>query len=132
VKKLTRTTTLMVVTVLSVLCSLMIRPAPSFANSQWGCNYPYVCIYSGGFSDPIVGRFKDVTPGWQYFPQPRTGEWTIVNTRNDDVVYYLYRWSWENFDRVDCIMPNQNIGAIATLRAIRIDSANYCSVLGHA
>ena len=106
-------------------------PAPAHAFSQYRCNYPYVCIYGGTDIDvaPIVGRYRDVTPGWQYQSGTRRN-FGVVNTRNDDTVYILYRNPGESVDHVLCLLPNDNVAFIfdESFRGIRIDSSQYCSL----
>ncbi|MBG0568245.1 hypothetical protein [Actinoplanes aureus] len=110
----------------------LVSPAPALATSQYGCNYPYVCVYGGNgdwVSSNIVGRFRDITSGFQYASTNRS-PFSVVSTRNDDTVYVLYRNGGENFDRVDCLLPNEGAFYNSTFRGIRIDDRPGCSGLG--
>jgi hypothetical protein len=122
--------TAVVVTALTAT-AVIVSPAPSYATSKYRCNYPYVCIYGGldWNTAPIVGRYQDLSSGYQYQSGNRTN-FAVWNTRNDDVVYILYRKSGENFDRVWCITPNYGASWIEgqSFRGIRIDSSQYCSL----
>ncbi|WP_433303993.1 hypothetical protein ACQP2F_13590 [Actinoplanes sp. CA-030573] len=121
-----------VVAASTMALALFVNPAPALATSAWGCNYPYACVYSGPMdASGIVGRFRDVTSDWQRLANPRFGDLSIVNTRNDDVVYFLYAHvGWPQ--QTGCVLPNQNIGWYGTLYAIRIDSDNFCQGLNPA
>jgi hypothetical protein len=94
---------------------------PAQADSAYGCIYPQVCIYSEPtVNSPIVGRFQDVTSHWQRPNNPQTG-FSIVNTRNDDVVFIQY-----STGSTYCIKPNGGVSDIRTITAIRISSSAIC------
>ncbi|MFB6842333.1 peptidase inhibitor family I36 protein [Streptomyces sp. NPDC056361] len=90
------------------------------ANSQFGCPYPYVCVYEGYHWDgKIVAMFKDVTSYYQY-TTPRTF-YSVVNTRNDDTV-----WVQHSGGSPFCIQPNMQGGGGDTITGIRISSSASC------
>ncbi|ESU46077.1 hypothetical protein P376_5942 [Streptomyces sp. HCCB10043] len=68
----------------------------------------------------IVGRFKVVTSYWQYLDNPNT-EYSIVNTRNDDVAHVK-----NSNGTVSCIKPNGSMSSGQRIVAIRIDSSPTC------
>ena len=131
-KRMSRALPAALLALFTMAIAVFANPTPSFAYSQYRCNYPYACVYAGDiFDGTIVGRYQDVTNNWQNLPHPRSGDLSLVNTRNDDVLYYLYSLDgWPQ--RTGCVMPNQNIGWYGTLYAVRIDSHDYCSVLNPA
>ncbi|GAA2626422.1 hypothetical protein [Streptomyces vastus] len=90
--------------------------APSGAQAT--CPYPYACIIKNG---SIIGRFRDVTSGWQNLPSRPRGPLQVVNTRNDDVVYIRY-----SSGSTACITPNTTWSTSSTLTGIRISSSSTC------
>ncbi|EFE79166.1 hypothetical protein K7395_01955 [Streptomyces filamentosus] len=107
---------------LAAAVALSVVYAPSAqADSAYGCNYPEVCVYSDtSVNSTIVGRFKVVTSYWQYLDNPNT-EYSIVNTRNDDVAHVK-----NSNGTVSCIKPNGSMSSGQRIVAIRIDSSPTC------
>lgn len=93
-----------------------VAAAPSGAQAT--CPYPYACVVKNG---NIIGRYKEVTSGWQNMPSRPTGPLQVVNTRNDDVVYLRY-----STGSVVCIVPNSTWSTSNTLTGIRISSSSTC------
>ncbi|MDN3056774.1 MULTISPECIES: hypothetical protein [Streptomyces] len=85
------------------------------------CAYPYVCIQR--ISDGvIIGRFQDVTSGYQDLPS-RPSNVTIINTRHDDVAYIRYANGSKS-----CVAPNDSLAISGyVLTGIRISSSATCS-----
>ncbi|MEU9047859.1 MULTISPECIES: hypothetical protein [unclassified Kitasatospora] len=104
----------------SALAMSMVGATSAEANSQYGCPYPYVCIYGGGGSSyPIVAEFKDVT---DYFQNTNHGDvWWVVNTRNQD---YTHIQRSDGF--VFCVPPNGNLGGGGTITGIMISNGGSC------
>lgn len=91
------------------------------ADSAYGCKYPEVCIYQHSSVDSsIIGRYKQITSGWQNLKNPET-RYAVYNTRNGDVAYVKERGG-----HVSCIKPNGSMGSIGTIVAIRIDGRSSC------
>lgn len=102
------------------------------ATAMPGCAYPYVCILNGNGAK--TGQFRDFTSGWQWLTASR-GDWTVQNTRDDDVVYVLrYHPAWSSGPikepasySTGCVSPNNTTtfdgGEIV---AIRIDASSTC------
>ncbi|MBQ0826601.1 hypothetical protein [Streptomyces tagetis] len=84
------------------------------------CAYPYVCIQR--ISDgAIIGRFQDVTSGWQALPSQPSNV-NIINTRHDDVAYIRYA----NGSQA-CVTPNSTFTITGyVLTGIRISSSATC------
>jgi hypothetical protein len=97
------------------------------AGSAHGCPYPYACVYSEpsfASNSVITARYKVVTGDWQYLTSPQTG-FSVWNTRNDDVVYVLYRTS-SGAEYSTCVTPNTGISSLSTAIGIRISYSSIC------
>jgi hypothetical protein len=109
-----------------LLAGVSIGAPSAQASSAYGCIWPQACIYNGGgVNSTIIGRYKDVTYYWQYLSHPETG-YAVYNTRNDDTVYVLEADSDGAYRHTYCIGPNDSLGSIRTIFAIRIDSSSTC------
>jgi hypothetical protein len=83
------------------------------------CSYPYVCFIKNG---TVIGRFKDVTSGWQALPSKPSAPLSVVNTRHDDVAYI--RWVGGS---TACLPPQSTFNVSGgQLDAVRISSAATC------
>ncbi|MEH6373953.1 hypothetical protein V7793_06325 [Streptomyces sp. KLMMK] len=93
--------------------------SPARAAAAPSCPYPYVCFIK---NDKIIGKFQDVTSGWQPLPSKPSAPLAVVNTRHDDVV----RVRFTN-GSVDCIPPKTtNYITGGQLNAVRISSSSKC------
>jgi hypothetical protein len=90
------------------------------AGAAASCAYPYVCIQR--LSDgAIIGRFQDVTSGFQSLPS-RPSNVNIINTRHDDVAYIRY----SNGSQA-CVAPDSTFSITGyVLTGIRISSSSTC------
>ncbi|GHE26759.1 hypothetical protein GCM10018781_79190 [Kitasatospora indigofera] len=109
------------------LATTLTGASAAHADSQDGCNYPYVCIYNGyEANSPIVAMFRDVTSYYQNTTH-RTG-FSVVNTRNDDTVWI--RWTLGTMTYYDCLtpatQPNNSMAAIGTITGIKISDSASC------
>lgn len=83
------------------------------------CSYPYVCFIKNG---TVIGRFKDVTSGWQALPSKPSAPLSVVNTRHDDVAYI--RWVGGT---TACLPPQSTFSVSGgQLDAVRISSSATC------
>ncbi|MFB7270938.1 hypothetical protein [Streptomyces sp. NPDC056244] len=108
--------------VLGTAVSLGAGPASAAsAATTASCAYPYVCIQR--LSDgAIIGRFQDVTSGFQSLPS-RPSNVNIINTRHDDVAYIRYA----NGSQA-CVAPDSTFSITGyVLTGIRISSSATCS-----
>ncbi|GGU98365.1 hypothetical protein GCM10010495_06460 [Kitasatospora herbaricolor] len=109
------------------MASLSIAGASTaHADSQYGCQYPYVCIYAGGtVNGSIIGMYRDVTSGYQNTSRTNVA---VLNTRNDDTVWLRYVSGGTTY--YTCLEPATSIynGAsiYATLTGIRISDSPTC------
>ncbi|MBD0742408.1 hypothetical protein BG418_13085 [Streptomyces sp. CBMA152] len=83
------------------------------------CDYPYVCFYVG---EGGVGKFKDITPGWQTLTRSRGAEY-VVNTRHDDGALLHF-----TNGRTACVGPGATLHApsIGTVDKLRITDSPQC------
>ncbi|MFE7122982.1 hypothetical protein [Streptomyces sp. NPDC057617] len=107
--------------VLGTAVSLGAGPASAASATTASCAYPYVCIQR--LSDgAIIGRFQDVTSGFQSLPS-RPSNVNIINTRHDDVAYIRYA----NGSQA-CVAPDSTFSITGyVLTGIRISSSATCS-----
>ncbi|GAA0444935.1 hypothetical protein GCM10009544_04640 [Streptomyces stramineus] len=71
-------------------------------------------------NDKIIGKFKDVTSGWQPLPS-KPKDITVVNSRRDDVAYIR-----NTHGGIVCIAPKSSYSTGWTLNAVRISSNSSC------
>ncbi|MGW1870028.1 hypothetical protein ACWCPS_31355 [Streptomyces mauvecolor] len=99
-----------------------LTPAPSASASPspgFDCGYPYVCFYVG---EDGVGKFKDITSGWQTLTRSRGAEY-VVNTRHDDGALLHF-----TNGRTACVKPGATLHApsIGTVDKLRITDSAQC------
>lgn len=104
----------------SALGMSLVGATSAHAYGQYGCPYPYVCIYGGpDASYPIVAEFQDVT---NYYQSTNHGPtFWVVNTRNQDYTH-LRRSDGSTI----CVPPNSNVGAGGTLTGVMISNGGSC------
>ena len=88
------------------------------AQALESCSYPYVCLYN--MDGHRLGKFRDVTAGWQHLSLSRgaTYGW---NTRHDDVLYVRY-----SDGIVSCFPPNNQFIFSGLVTDIRISWSSVC------
>lgn len=77
----------------------ILTASPAQADPIGSCPYPYVCLLDPS-SAQRLGQFQDVTSTFQPIA---AREYTVQNTRNDDVVYF--RKASDHNVRF-CMLPN--------------------------
>jgi hypothetical protein len=95
-----------VMAVVALTGPLITIPTVASAVPPPGCQYPYVCVYTGQNGNYVkVGQFKDATNNWQTFS--RTDITYAYNSRNANVAYFLYSKSTGN-GAGSCIQPGRD------------------------
>ncbi len=112
---------------MSALSLPLVGAGSAHADSQYGCPYPYVCIYGGtSVTDPIVAEFRDYT---SYYQSTNHGPgFAVINTRNQDTVWV--RISYGGSPVYECLSnasnPNNGISSAGTVTGIMITSNTSC------
>ncbi|GGU29519.1 hypothetical protein [Streptomyces violascens] len=101
-------------TLMAPASSASAAPTPGFE-----CGYPYVCFYDG---EDGVGKFKDITSGWQTLTRSRGAEY-VVNTRHDDGALLHF-----SNGRTTCVKPGATLYApsIGAVDKLRITDSAQC------
>ncbi|MGW2863248.1 hypothetical protein [Streptomyces sp. NPDC001205] len=102
--------------------AVLLAPASSASaatSSGFDCGYPYVCFYVG---EDGVGKFKDITSGWQTLTRSRGAEY-VVNTRHDDGALLHF-----TNGRTTCVKRGATLYApsIGTVDKLRITDSAQC------
>jgi hypothetical protein len=77
-----------------------------------------------GYTQGIVGRFRDITGHFQMLPAGRS-PFSVYNTRNDDTVVLLINGSEQR-----CLLPNTGYSSMGTLLGIMIRDQSGCGSMG--
>lgn len=109
----------------------LVAAQPAQAVSTWnGCNYPQVCIYNSdrAAASTLSARFTDVTSYTQNTATRTT--WSLLNTRNDDIVYVRMRNVRTGAVQMKCVNPNSGLLNMRLygwqITGLRISSASHC------
>ncbi|BEL02919.1 hypothetical protein Q0Z83_011100 [Actinoplanes sichuanensis] len=92
------TTTLMAAGALSVA-----GPAPAYAESRFGCDYPRVCFYltsTDWVARKPTSAFRDITPAFQKLGPKARHAYAAYNSRIDDSA-----WLEMSDDSATCLGP---------------------------
>lgn len=98
------------------------------AYPMYECRYPLVCVYRTPAPDANYLYYQfNSKPGWQKLPTS-VSNYSIVNTRNNDVAYYygtVSAYDKQAYSR--CVSPNTWVsGGSGTVTHIYISESPNC------